>query len=190
MRTVSYFRKGRMLGAAVATLALIGAVAVPARAQGTGGGTDGDAAAAVSHAGMTWHVRGQRADGVVNVGADDVTNAYEGDTPARRALPILCLYVDGSPVPEGITPDFYNGWAGGWVALSPAVRGARLTSREVADGICATNFGPAWRMAEHHDGWWGDPPQIGGWHFWARGVVPSQTRFWVAIDDQPANPWS
>lgn len=142
------------------------------------------------HPGMTWAIRVQRADGVVNVGADARTNAYAGDTPAAASLPILCLLVDKSPVPRGVKPDFYNGWARGWVALTPEVQGTRLTSRQAADGICTANFGPGWRMAEHHNGWYGTPPQRSHWHFWARGVIPSQTRFWVSIDDQRANPWN
>jgi hypothetical protein len=141
------------------------------------------------HNGMTWVVRVQRADGVVNVGFDDQTDPYGGDTPPETGRPILCLFVDDSPVPPDVEPDFYHGWARGWVALTPPVRGTRLTSRDAADAICRRNFGQAWRMAEFHDGWWNDPPEYSQWTFWARGVIPSQTRFWVAINDQAANPW-
>jgi hypothetical protein len=35
-------------------------------------------------------------------------------------------------------------------------------------------------MAEFHDGG-------GGWGYWAAGDIG---RMWVAINDQPANPWS
>jgi hypothetical protein len=37
-------------------------------------------------------------------------------------------------------------------------------------------------MAEFHH------PQ-GGWNWWARGNVRTDRRFWIAIDDQPANCW-
>ncbi|MFD4658285.1 hypothetical protein ACFWP2_21955 [Kitasatospora sp. NPDC058444] len=38
------------------------------------------------------------------------------------------------------------------------------------------------RLAEFHDG--------NGWGLWAHGTLPGGTRFWTAINDQPANPWS
>ncbi|MDR7275758.1 hypothetical protein [Catenuloplanes atrovinosus] len=36
----------------------------------------------------------------------------------------------------------------------------------------------------HEDDW-----RQGGWSFRAEGTLPAGTRFWVAVDDQPANPW-
>lgn len=144
-----------------------------------------------THAGMTWRVLEQRAGGVVHVGADGQTNVYSGDTPATSSLPVLCLLVNNSAPPAGITPNFYNGWARGSVRLTPAVQGAQLTSRAVADGICAANFGAGWRMAEFHDGRYGTNfSSSGGWTFWAYGTLPLGTRFWTAINDQPANPWN
>lgn len=135
-----------------------------------------------THAGMTWVVL-QQIPGVVHVGTDAQTNPYNGDTPAAAVLPVLCLNVDNSPVPAGITPDFYNGWARGSLALTPPVPGSQLTSPGVANALCAANFGPAWRMAEFHDGG-------GGWSYWGFGTLPAGTRFWTAINDQPANPWN
>jgi hypothetical protein len=135
-----------------------------------------------THAGMTWTVL-QQIPGVVHVGTDAQTNPYNGDTPAAATLPVLCLNVDNSPVPAGITPDFYNGWARGSLALTPPVPGSQLTSPGAADALCAANFGPAWRMAEFHDGG-------GGWSYWGFGNLPVGTRFWTAINDQPANPWN
>lgn len=135
-----------------------------------------------THAGMTWTVL-QQIPGVVHVGTDAQTNPYNGDTPATTVLPVLCLNVDNSPVPAGITPDFYNGWARGSLALTPPVPGSQLTSPGVADALCAANFGPGWRMAEFHDGG-------GGWSYWGFGTLPAGTRFWTAINDQPANPWN
>lgn len=145
----------------------------------------------VGHPGMTWRSLEQRSGGVVHVGSDSVTNPYNGDTAASTSLPVLCLRVDNAPVPAGISPDFYNGWAKGSVALTPAVQGSTLTSRATADSLCASHFGPAWRMAEFHDGWYGPSLQYtGGWSYWAYGNIPVGQRFWVAINDQPANPWN
>jgi hypothetical protein len=143
-----------------------------------------------THAGMTWVSREQRSDGVVLVGNDSQTNAYNGDTPATTALPMLCLLVDNSPVPTGITPSFNPGWARGQVRTTSPIRGMELVSRAEADRICAANFGTGWRMAEFHDGRYGpDLSYSGGWSYWARGSIPVGTRFWVAINDQTANPW-
>ncbi|WP_158502218.1 S8 family peptidase [Vitiosangium sp. GDMCC 1.1324] len=143
-----------------------------------------------THAGMTWVSRQQRADDVVLVGNDGQTNAYTGDTPATTALPMLCLLVDNSPVPSGITPSFNPGWVRGQVQSTSAIAGADLTSRAEADRLCAGNFGTGWRMAEFHDGRYGsDLSTSGGWSYWANGKIPVGTRFWVAISDQPANPW-
>ncbi|WP_158502073.1 S8 family peptidase [Vitiosangium sp. GDMCC 1.1324] len=143
-----------------------------------------------THAGMTWVSRQQRTDGVVLVGNDSQTNAYNGDTPATTALPMLCLLVDNSPVPTGITPSFNPGWARGQVRTTPPIRGTELVSRAAADSICAANFGTGWRMAEFHDGRYGAAlSSSGGWSYWARGTIPVGTRLWVAINDQTANPW-
>ncbi|HEY0736039.1 MAG TPA: S8 family peptidase [Herpetosiphonaceae bacterium] len=148
-------------------------------------------AAGASHAGMTWTVLQQRSDGVVHVGSDSQTNPYSGDTPATASLPVLCLNVTYSSVPAGITPDFYNGWARGSLAVTPAVSGTQLTSRAAADAICAANFGSSWRMAEFHDGWYGANLEYsGGWSYWGYGTLAVGSRFWVAINDQPANPWN
>ena len=143
------------------------------------------------HAGMTWTSVEQRAGGVVHVAADGVTNPYSGDTAPSVSLPVLCLRADNAPVPAGISPDFYNGWAKGSVALTQPVTGSTLTSRAAADSLCATRFGPTWRMAEFHDGFYGAGLAYrGGWSFWALGNIPVGTRFWTAINDQPANPWN
>lgn len=144
-----------------------------------------------THAGMTWTVLQQSPGGVVRVGADGQTNPYSGDTPATANLPVLCLNVDNSGVPAGFVPDFYNGWARGSVALTPPVSGTQLTSPAAADAICSTNFGGGWRMAEFHDGRFGaNLSSSGGWSFSAFGALPAGTRFWTAINDQPANPWN
>lgn len=118
----------------------------------------------------------------VLVGYDNQTNAYLGDTSTSNALPVLCLRQDGRPVPPGISVDFYNGWAADEVRLTAPVTGVTLTSRATADTLCAQQFGAGFRMGEFHDGG-------GGWRWWASGTLSTSTRFWVAINDQPANPW-
>lgn len=135
-----------------------------------------------SHFGMTWRVL-ERNGSYTHVGADNLTNAYQGDTNPTTSLPILCLNKDNRAAPPGIPFDFYNGWAGGEIRLSAPVMGSSLTSRVVADNICASTFGAPYRMAEFHDGG-------GGWSWWGQGVISSANRFWVAISDQPANPWN
>ncbi|WP_329109674.1 S8 family peptidase [Micromonospora sp. NBC_01699] len=149
-------------------------------------------AVAASHAGMTWRVLEQRADNVVRVGADALTNAYQGDTPASAALPLLCLSVTGAPLPAGIVTDQYAGWSSGSVRITAPVLGSQLTSLGAADAICVANFGAGWRMAEFHDGIYtiGRFRARSGWSFWANGTPAANTRFWTHINDQPANPWS
>jgi len=141
-----------------------------------------------THAGMTWTTGGP----IVHVGQDSTTNPYTGDTAANKSLPILCLDVTGAALPNGLTPDFYNGWAEGSLQLSAPINGTLLTSRAVANDYCALSFGTGWRMAEFHDGWYGtNLADASAWHFWgnAIGLFPAGQRFWTAISDQPANPW-
>ncbi|MEV4624960.1 S8 family peptidase [Micromonospora sp. NPDC049523] len=147
---------------------------------------------AVSHAGMTWRVLEQRADNVVRVGADELTNPYLGDTPASAALPLLCLLGTGAPVPAGIVPNQYAGWSSGSVQITAPVLGSQLTSLAAANAVCAATFGTGWRMAEFHDGVYsaGRFTLRSGWSFWANGTPAANTRFWAHINDQPANPWS
>ncbi len=148
-----------------------------------------------THAGMSWSLQQTWFNLYMyfRPGADSFTNPYSGDTPPSASLPVLCLLVDNRPTPSGLTPDFYTGWSKGIVALSPPVSGSQLTSRARADGICASAFGAGWRMGEFHDGWYGpNLSQSGGWSFWGiGGAFPfNPGRFWVAINDQAANPWN
>lgn len=176
-------RHARMLVTLGVTMALVAAGAAPVAAAPR-------PAAASIRTGMTWTVLGQT-EGAVHVGSDGVTDPYHGDTSIDQFLSIVCLLVDGRRAPEGITFDLYNGWALGEVKATPPIPGAVLTSREEADAICAEEFGAGWRLAEFHDGRYGDDLTLrGGWSFWAAGALPAGTRFWVAIDDQPANPWN
>ncbi|MFK3979516.1 S8 family peptidase [Micromonospora sp. NPDC050397] len=153
---------------------------------------------AATRPGMTWSVRQQRGDNVVWVGHDGQSDAYQGDTPASTTLPALCIRprpMAEAPVPTGVVPDQHAGWSFASVALSTPVPGTRLLSPHVANLVCQYQFGAGWRMAEFHDG--RHPVsrfgQVGwlpsGWSLWANGTLPTDTRFWVRIDDQAANPW-
>lgn len=133
--------------------------------------------------GMTWTWRSRTVD-VDLVGNDGTTNAYQGDTSCWASLPVLCLYKAGLAKPSYITAvDYYRGWSGGYLALTRSYPGTSLTSRAAADNLCAATFGSGWVMGEHHDGG-------GGWGWYAYGAVSTSSRFWVAINDQPANPWN
>ncbi|MFJ1709063.1 hypothetical protein [Kitasatospora sp. NPDC088346] len=178
---MSFLDRTRALAVASAVAALIPLAAGSAQA-----------APPATHAGLTWSLLGTGPDGSVHVGGPGGTasDPYHGDTPATASLPVLCLRADGSPKPDGITTDFYDGWAQGTVAPSTAVKGSRLNSRAAADSICQASFGTGWRQAEFHDGHYGpDESATGGWTFWAYGDL-RPGRFWVAINDQPANPWN
>jgi hypothetical protein len=141
-------------------------------------------------------------------------DAHEGDTLCTEQLPILCLKRDGSARPNyalvgtahSMPREYYQGWAGGRIALTRPVRGTNLTSLAAADAICAQALGKGYRMAEFHDGKYvvgmgeqrlhgklwpkDDALASGGWAFHARGKVKGTTRFWVSINDQPANCWN
>ncbi|AGC45590.1 flagellar hook-length control protein [Myxococcus stipitatus DSM 14675] len=136
------------------------------------------------HMGMTWRTL-RNLDSTVHVGMDTGTNQFQGDTRAREYHPILCInrgFQHPAPpeVPPG-TPDGH-GWSGGYVNITLPIRGNELKSRAIADSFCSSAFGAAWRMAEWRDG--------GAYSLWAYGTLPEGERFWVAINDQPANPWN
>lgn len=136
------------------------------------------------HMGMTWHTIENRSV-TAHVGMDSATNQFQGDTRAKEYRRILCIRRDFMhPAPPEVPP--YNpngdGWSGGYVNVTLPIQGNQITSRAVADGFCSSAFGAPWRMAEWHDG--------GAYSLWAYGNLPMNERFWVAIDDQPANPWN
>lgn len=134
------------------------------------------------------------------VGSDALTDPYQGDTLTSQTLPVLCISKSGVPHPgTGVigNPVQTSGgawrrtWSGGTIALTPPVIGTSLTSRTVADTLCANNFGAGYRMAEFHDG---DSSLWSGWDFWgaarSANLSPFQsTRFWVSINGTNANPW-
>ncbi len=142
-------------------------------------------------------------------------NPYKGDMSVEEAHPILAIKITDIPRPAypvkkrsgAMCPAYYQGWSGGIVKLTPPIKGYKLTSRKKADELVKEYFGKDYRMAEFHDGkyiagmnekkysgnsWTANSKSIsnGGWGFWAHGMIPDNIRFWVCIDDQPANPWN
>lgn len=132
--------------------------------------------------GLTWVLHQQLGD-LVHVGGDKASNPYQGDQPCDAELPILCLRPGRLPAPSSLEINFNHGWAGGQVLATRPVAGRQLTSLERANELCASELGAGFQMAEFHDGG-------GGWNWWAPGELPTATRFWVRINDQPANPWN
>jgi hypothetical protein len=116
-----------------------------------------------SHTGkaMTWTLLDVH-DNICRVGSDKRTNPYEGDTDLEAELPILCIRKQNLPVPNGVDPqDFYAGWSGGEIRLTPPIKGTSLKSLEVTNQFISQQFGPEWKMAEFHD------TSKGGWSWWA-----------------------
>ncbi len=158
-----------------------GVVVVDAQGGGSGGATTGVVGTPGS-------------GGYVLVGVDAQSEPYGGDTPTSTALPVLCLRPSGLPDPRHLSTSYRTPggsqrrrWSGSEVALTEPIAGWSLTSREAGDLQCARRFGAGWRMAEFHDGGRG-----AGFDFWALATQGDfeTTRFWVAISDQNANPWS
>jgi len=74
-------------------------------------------------------------------------------------LPIACIKPSnlanpGSFVAPAYTPGgaYRGSWSGAYIAFTPPTAGSMLTSRAVADQLCANAFGVGYRIAEHHDG--------------------------------------
>jgi len=141
--------------------------------------------------GMTW---GKRSHDDV-LGVDYVNcngcNAYSGETSCSSKLPILCLKKENLPDPGVYVPDkspgvmyprYYYGWTGGRIELTSPVSGDALKGISDANDICEFQFGPGYKIAEHHDG-------NGGWGWYAYGNIDDGSRFWVSINDQSSNCW-
>lgn len=131
---------------------------------------------------MTWGVRASVGLGTWVGAIDNSTNAYRGDTPCSETRPLLCFKPGNAPAPKGLELPAPIRWSGGEIALVPDVLGLELRSRELGDRMCGGKYGEGWRMAEFHD--------AGAWGYGALGELPRDARFWVAINDQPANPWN
>lgn len=141
--------------------------------------------------GMTWGKQSHDSNlGIDQVGCQNGTpggcNAYRGETSCLLSRPVLCIRVDGSVRPPYVASggEFYDGWAAGHIATTTPIPGYALYAQEAGDQICQDSFGAGWRMAEFHDN------RVGGWGFRAYGNVRTDTRFWVRINDQPANCWN
>ena len=133
--------------------------------------------------GMTWVQKTRNVD-VQTVGSDATTDAYTGDTPCNMSLPLLCIRKSGLPLPGYVTSTSTNRWTGGFLAITRGHLGTDLTSTAAADAICAGELGTGWEFAEFHDG-------NGGWNFQGYGsAAPAPDRFWVEINNQPANCWN
>jgi hypothetical protein len=150
--------------------------------EGRAGAPSAEAAAASSSKGLTWKLLATNSTtGTIDVGCATGCDAYHGDTSCTKALPILCIKKSGPGFPLALPASVdnsnqYHKWSGGVVGTTKAtVPPATLAG---ANALCVKEFGPGWRVAEHHDGW--------GWHFQAFGGVgnPAQN-FWVHINDQP-----
>jgi hypothetical protein len=116
---------------------------------------------------------------------DGTTNPYAGDTSIKEQLPMLCLNVDGSPVPAGITTNFYQGWVEGKLQLTVPMTGTLLNSQDTADQICATAFGRGWRMAEFHDG--KSNGVAGGWSYYGYGNLALVSPQLQVLNEQDRN---
>ncbi len=156
---------------------------------------------------MTWSILNVIAiDGKVYAlfGADPTTNPYRGDTDIQAVLPLLAIKKSGLLPPIGLPcPNTTSGgalrgsWSGGKVIIVPGVQGSSLISQAVADEKCRHQglqlLGEdGFRMAEFHDG--DNNAGWAGWDFWAEASALSvvkigETRYWVKINDRPANPW-
>ena len=115
----------------------------------------------------------------------DSCNPYAGDTSCRTVLPVMCIKAGEVAKLDAANGDPPQGWTAATLGATAPVMGALLGSRVVADARCEKELGAGWRMADFHAG--------GGWSFSGRpgqGMLSSgSTRYWLAIDDQPANCW-
>lgn len=135
-------------------------------------------------------------------GHGGISNPYRGDTNINESRSLLCIKKTGAPAPLGLPAPVISpggattrSWSGGKVLVIPNIRGTQLTSLAVANNMCnqvgiIVTGTSGYRMAEFHDGTGNWP----GWSYYAEaygdinGLAPS-TRYWVYINDQPANPW-
>lgn len=113
---------------------------------------------------------------------------YDGDTICWEERSILCINPSKLPRPPYPQEENYNthsdGWSGGYIAITPPVRGCYITSEWHADTLCKREFGSCWRMARFDDGWYlkgeenkaycewdwnSDNMRKGSWAFWGYG---------------------
>lgn len=150
-------------------------------------------------------------------GADHLTNPYQGDTDINEVLPLLCIQKINSTAPSGLPKErpggsypaglpkeltggkmLFGGWDSAMAVALVNVRGSDLTSQALADEKCRwqgsqVTHEDGFQMAAFHHALEIASYRV-GWDFWAE-IPPSEilgelgTRYWVQINDQPANPW-
>ncbi len=137
--------------------------------------------------GMTWGLRDPQPEpvnGVAHVGCNDKNGGqcepYKGDTTCSTKLPILCINPMKLQKPQNLSEGKWDKWSGGIIGTtSPMAAPDKLS---IANAACTAEFGPGWRVAEHHDA----HPGSSGWAFSAYGNVGTQgKRFWTDIRNQP-----
>jgi hypothetical protein len=109
--------------------------------------------------------------------------AEKGDWPVFQKLPLLCVLIDGRPLPVGWTlrtsfPLFLRGE----MAVTAPVYGIQLLGNAPGNALCSQQFGAGWEIANQFTG------NTGG--FIGNGRTPTDTRFWVVTRwTTQANPW-
>jgi hypothetical protein len=144
--------------------------------------------------------------GVASNPSSHKSDPYVGDTAINQRRSLLCLKKSEKPTPDPMKLMPLNvrtrggalsySWSSAKMIAIPNVLGSDLTSRAVADKKCNMMgqlvYGVSgYRMAEFHDG---KANSSAGWSFWVEGYSALQGLdvkglYWIAINDQPANPW-
>lgn len=94
--------------------------------------------------GMTWKFIATNAPtGTVKVGCAASCDAYKGDTPCNKALPLLCIRKAGSGFPLAMPPSIDNSSryyqrTGGVIGTTDIVPPKTLAA---ANAVCAKTFG-------------------------------------------------
>lgn len=130
-------------------------------------------------------------NGLVQLGADQMTNPYTGDTPCTELRHMLCIRVGGyGPPPTNPTygHNYSDGWSGGQLAVVGPFPHTNITSIDLATEKCQAQLGRGWRAAGFHDGALGQSGTA-GWQIWGYdgGVYAGDERVVVYIGDQIAN---
>jgi hypothetical protein len=136
---------------------------------------------------MTWGIappKPEPVNGVAHVGCTDETGGkcdpYQGDTTCSTPLPILCLNPMKLQKPANLKEDRWDKWSGGIIGTTNPMPAPSTLAQ--ANSECVKEFGPGWRVAEHHDSY----PGSSGWKFSAYGNVGTKgKRFWTDIRNQP-----
>lgn len=137
--------------------------------------------------GMTWGIRTplpESVNGVAHVGCNDKDgikcDPYKGDTLCSEPRPILCLNPMRLQKPQHLTESKWDKWSGGIIGTTNPIPAPSTLAQ--ANSECVKEFGPGWRVAEHHDAY----PGSSGWMFSAYGNVGTKgKRYWTDIRNQP-----